>query len=72
MAKLSAASIDQLAASLLEDFSVFLNTEYRYDIDELLANATRDFVDRELGELDGELAANLQLSLMNRSRIDVL
>ena len=65
MSKLTRQSVENLTAVLAEGFVDFLNTDYRHQLDELFANASRDYIERELGELDGDLAVELQLSLMD-------
>ena len=56
---LSKSSIKRLAEELQEDFSVYLNEVYRYDLDELLASAADNFVSVELGDLDEKLHTSL-------------
>ena len=67
MSKLSRKSVVELADSLTEGFLDFLNTEYKYDLDEVLANASRDYLEQELGDVDGDLAVDLQVELMNNA-----
>lgn len=62
---LSKSSIKRLAEELQEDFSVYLNEVYRYDLDELLASAADNFVSVELGDLDEKLHTSLAVELMD-------
>ena len=66
---LSQQSVERIADTLAEDFSVFLNTERCEQIDELLASAADEFVGRELGELDEQLYVDLAVALMARIAI---
>ena len=63
---LSQQSVERIADTLAEDFSVFLNTERFDEISELLASAADEFVGRELGELDEQLYVDLALALVAR------
>ena len=66
---LSKSSIKRLAEELQEDFSVYLNEVYRYDLDELLASAADNFVSVELGELDEKLHTALAVALMDTVKV---
>ena len=63
---LSDRSVQDLAASLREDFSVFINTSdvYEHRLAELLADAVNDFIELELGEVDEQLALDLGVELV--------
>ena len=68
---LSSRSLQDLADSLQEDFSVFLNTNplYEHRLAEVLADAVTDFLDVELGEVDEQLALDLGCELVCGIRI---
>ena len=66
---LSKSSIKRLAEELQEDFSVYLNEVYRYDLDELLASAADNFVSVELGDLDEKLHTALAVELMDTVKV---
>ena len=61
---LSAQSVTQIADVLAEDFNVFLQTERSGELNELLADAARDFIAAELGDVDDDLYYELALQLM--------
>ena len=64
---LSNRSILDLADSLREDFSVYLNTSAVYEqrFSELLADAVTDFIEEELGDIDEQLALDLAVELVS-------
>ena len=68
---LSDRSVLELADSLREDFSVFLNTSpvYEQRLAEVLADAVNDFLDKELGQIDEELALDIAVELVNGVRL---
>ena len=68
---LSSRSIQDLADSMQEDFSVFLNTHplYEHRLAEVLADAVTDFLDYELGEVDEQLALDLGCELVCGVRV---
>ena len=66
---LSQQSVDRIADTLTEDFSVFLQCERFDEISELLASAADEFVGRELGDLDEQLYVDLVLALVARISI---
>ena len=66
---LSSRSVDRIADSLSEDFNVFIHEFYEAQLAEVLADAATLFVDSEFGAMDGDLAADLALRLMQRQNI---
>ena len=68
---LSDRSILDLADSLREDFSVFLNTSEVYEqrLAELLADAVNEFLEVELGDIDEQLALDLAVELVQDLRL---
>lgn len=68
---LSNQSVERLADSLSEDFNVFVTEYYNEQLSELFADAACLFVDSELGPVDGDLAADLALRLIQRQYIGV-
>ena len=66
---LSNDSIDRIADSLAEDFNVFIHEFYGAQLSEVLADAATLFVDSEFGAMDGDLAAELALRLIQRQNI---
>ena len=66
---LSKSSVNRLATELGEDFSVYLNEVYRFDLDELLASAADNFISLELGELDDALHTELAIVLMDTVKV---
>ena len=68
---LSNRSVERLADSLAEDFNVFVTEYYNEQLSELFADAASLFVDSELGPVDGDLAADLALRLIQRQYIGV-
>ena len=66
---LSNASVDRIADSLAEDFNVFIHEFYEAQLAEVLADAAVVFVDYEFGAMDGDLAADLALRLVQRQSI---
>ena len=66
---LSNASRDRIADSLAEDFNVFIYEFYEAQLSEVLADAAVLFVDSEFGAMDGDLAADLALRLIQRQNI---
>ena len=66
---LSNASVDRIADSLAEDFNVFIHEFYEAQLAEVLGDAAVLFVDSEFGAMDGDLAADLALRLMQRQNI---
>ena len=63
---ISQQSVNRIADSLTEDFSVFLQCERFDEISELLASAADEFIGRELGDLDEQLYVDLVHALMQR------
>ena len=63
---ISQQSVNRIADSLTEDFSVFLQCERFDEISELLASAADEFIGRELGDLDEQLYVDLVYALMQR------
>lgn len=68
---LSDRSVDRLADALAEDFNVFVTEYYNDQLSELFADAASLFVDAELGPVDGDLAADLALKLIQRQYVAV-
>ena len=68
---LSDTSISILADRLAEDFNVFLIEYYNQQLSEVFADAATLFVDSELGPIDGDLAADLALQLIQRQYIGI-
>jgi len=66
---LSTNAIESLADVLAEDFSMFLQEMYFDEISEVLSTASCDFLQRELGDVDGDLGADLQMALLERVRV---
>ena len=66
---LSSRSVDRIADSLAEDFNVFIHEFYEAQLAEVLADAATLFVDSEFGAMDGDLAADLALRLIQRQHI---
>ena len=61
---LSEQSIDRMASSLSEDFNVFVAEFYNEQLSEVFADAANLFIQAELGDVDGDLAAALALRLI--------
>ena len=66
---LSNASRDRIADALSEDFNVFIHEFYEAQLSEVLADAAVLFVDSEFGAMDGDLAADIALRLLDRQNI---
>ena len=66
---LSTAAVSNIAATLTPAFIEFLEDRYFDEISELLATASCEFVDEELGNIDGDLAADIQVGLLERTAI---
>lgn len=68
---ISNRSTEALADTLAEDFNVFITEYYSQQLSEVFADAASLFVDAELGAIDGDLAADLALKLIQRQYIGV-
>ena len=68
---ISNRSTEALADTLAEDFNVFVTEYYNHQLSEIFADAASLFVDAELGAIDGDLAADLALKLIQRQYIGV-
>ena len=66
---LSSRSVDRIADTLAEDFNVFIHEFYEEQLAEVLAGAAVLFIDSEFGDMDGDLAADLALRLLQRQHI---
>lgn len=68
---ISNKSVELIADSLKEDFNVFIHEFYEQQLSELIADAAVLFVDTEFGAMDGELAAEIALRLVQRQSLTV-
>lgn len=67
---ISERSIDRMASSLSEDFNVFIAEFYHEQLSEVFADAANLFIQAELGDVDGDLAAALALRLIQTQYIN--
>ena len=66
---LSEVSIKRMASSLSEDFNVFVAEFYNEQLSETFADAANLFIQAELGDIDGDLSAQLALQLIQTQYI---
>lgn len=68
---ISNRSVEKIAEALKEDFNVFVHEFYEQQLSELLADAAVLFVDTEFGAMDGNLASDLAVKLVQRQSLTV-
>ena len=68
---LSEQSTTNIAGALAEDFNVFLYEFYDQQLSEVIADAAVLFVDTEFGAMDGDLAADLALKLVQTQYVGI-
>lgn len=64
-------SVEKIADALKEDFNVFVHEFYEQQLAEIIADAAVLFVDTEFGAMDGDLAADIAIKLVQRQSLTV-